>query len=125
MFLLNALRRLVGQPKRARGAAPRLRGRRRWNRRPLLEELETRTLPSTLTVLNNHDSGSGSLRAMIAAAQSGDTIRFDHHLHGQTITLTSGELVIDKSLDIEGLGADANGSDHARGAQRHEPVSAD
>jgi hypothetical protein len=43
---------------------------------------------------------------MIAAAQSGDTIRFDHHLHGQTITLTSGELVIDKSLDIEGLGAE-------------------
>jgi hypothetical protein len=62
-------------------------------------------LPSTLTVLNNHDSGAGSLRAEIAAAHNGDTIRFDHHLRGQTITLTSGELVIDKSLDIEGLGA--------------------
>src|SRR5262245_34062594 len=106
MFLFNALRQLVSPPKRARGDASPLCGRSRWNRRPLLEELEPRALPSTLTVLNNHDSGSGSLRAMVAAAQPGDTIRFDHHLRGQTITLTSGELAITKSLDIEGLGAD-------------------
>ena len=101
MFLFNVLRQFVSQPKRARGAAPPLRGRSRWHRRPVLEELETRTLPSTMTVLNNHDSGSGSLRAMIAAAQPGDIIRFDQHLHGQTITLTSGELMIDKNLDIQ------------------------
>src|SRR5262249_952225 len=45
--------------------------------RPRLEALEDRWLPSTLTVLNNLDSGPGSLRADIAAAQSGDTIVFD------------------------------------------------
>src|SRR5262249_36208852 len=71
-----------------------------------LELLEDRTLPSTLTVLNTQDNGDGSLRAVLAAAQPDDTIRFDHHLRGQTITLTSGELVIDKSLDIEGPGAE-------------------
>jgi uncharacterized protein (TIGR03118 family) len=44
-------------------------------------------------------------------------IQFDHHLAGQTITLTSGELVIDKSLDIEGPGADRltiSGNDASR-----------
>src|SRR5262249_5381826 len=51
-------------------------------------------------------SGDGSLRAVIAQAQEGDQIVFDRSLHGETITLTSGELAIAKSLDIEGLGAD-------------------
>ena len=86
------------------------RGRRR-NRSPdarfvpRLEEFECRTLLSTLTVLNDADSGSGSLRDTIAAASSGDTINFDPSLRDHTITLTSGELVLNKSLDIEGLGA--------------------
>jgi hypothetical protein len=73
---------------------------------PCLLVLEDRTLPSTFTVLNNADNGDGSLRAVIADAQSGDQIAFDHSLQGQTITLTTGELAIAKSLDIEGLGAD-------------------
>src|SRR6516164_4596961 len=73
---------------------------------PRLLVLEDRTLPSTLTVLNNHDSGDGSLRGVIAQAHDGDQIIFDHSLRGQTITLTSGELAINKDLDIEGLGAD-------------------
>src|SRR5215472_846437 len=73
---------------------------------PRLLALEDRTLPSTLTVLSSADSGDGSLRAAIAAAQSGDQIVFDPGLRGQTITLTSGELAISKDLDIEGLGAD-------------------
>jgi predicted outer membrane repeat protein len=72
--------------------------------RPCLEVLEGRCLPSRLTVTNTADSGPGSLRAEIAAAQSGDTIVFDPSLAGQTISLTSGELVINTSLDIEGLG---------------------
>ena len=42
---------------------------------PQLDPMEDRTLLSTLTVTNNHDSGSGSLRAAIGAAASGDTIR--------------------------------------------------
>jgi hypothetical protein len=72
--------------------------------RPRLEVLEGRCLPSTLTVLNTADSGPGSLRGEIAAAASVDKIVFDPGLAGQTINLTSGELVINKSLDIEGLG---------------------
>jgi hypothetical protein len=74
---------------------------------PQLETLEDRTVPSTLTVTNNLDTsvaGDGSLRGEIAAAQSGDTIVFAPSLAGQTVTLTSGELAINKSLDIEGLG---------------------
>src|SRR5713101_7862258 len=84
---------------------------------PRLELLEDRTVLSTLTVTNPADSGDGSLRAMLALASSGDTIIFDPSLAGQTITLTSGELVIDKSLDIEGLGADqltVSGNDASR-----------
>jgi hypothetical protein len=40
--------------------------------------LEDRTVPSTLTVLNNSDSGAGWLCDTLAAAQSGDTIVFDN-----------------------------------------------
>lgn len=69
--------------------------------RPRLEALEDRALPSTLTVLNTADSGPGSLRDTIAAAQSGDTIDFAPAVFGRTVDLTSGELVIDKSLTIE------------------------
>jgi hypothetical protein len=76
--------------------------------RPRLESLQGRDLPSTLTVLNTADNGPGSLRATIAAAQSGDTIHFDASLNGQEINLTSGELAIDKNLDIEGPGGAKN-----------------
>jgi hypothetical protein len=77
----------------------------RWPFVPRLEILEDRTVPSTLTVLNNLDSGAGSLRDAITSAESGDTIVFAPSLNGQTITLASGELAISKSLDIEGPGA--------------------
>jgi hypothetical protein len=59
-----------------------------------------------LTVLNNQDSGPGSLRDTIGAAASADTIDFDPSLAGQVVTLTSGQLLLNKSLDIKGLGAD-------------------
>jgi hypothetical protein len=58
----------------------------------------------TLTVTNTADNGAGSLRAAIAAASDGDTIQFDAALNGQTVTLTSGELVLDKSISISGPG---------------------
>ena len=73
--------------------------------RPHLEALEGRIVPSTLTVTNNLDSGAGSLRAVIARANSKDTIVFAPALTGQTITLTSGELDISRSLTIRGPGA--------------------
>jgi hypothetical protein len=60
----------------------------------------------SLTVTSAADSGPGSLRAAVAAAPNGATISFDPSLAGQTITLTSGELAITRSLEIEGLGAD-------------------
>jgi hypothetical protein len=57
---------------------------------------------NTLTVTSTLDSGAGTLRDAIAAAVDGDTIQFDTALNGQTITLTSGELLIDKSITIQG-----------------------
>jgi CSLREA domain-containing protein len=62
------------------------------------------TAAGTVTVLNTNDSGPDSLRAAVAAASPGETIVFDASLAGQTITLTSGEIVILKGLTIDGGG---------------------
>jgi hypothetical protein len=59
----------------------------------------------TITVINTNDSGPGSLRQTLADANNGDTIDFDPALNGQTITLTGGELAIDKNITITGPGA--------------------
>src|SRR5438105_12945788 len=61
---------------------------------------------ATLIVTSTNDNGSGTLRNTIAAANDGDTIQFDPALNGQTINLTSGELVIDKNITISGPGSD-------------------
>lgn len=58
-----------------------------------------------LTVTSNADSGAGSIREAIAIAQPGDTIQFDASLANQTITLTTGQLEIDKDLIIDGANA--------------------
>jgi hypothetical protein len=58
----------------------------------------------TLAVANTNDSGTGSLRDAIGHANDGDTIVFASGVAG-TITLTSGELVVKNSVDIEGPGA--------------------
>jgi hypothetical protein len=60
---------------------------------------------TTITVINTNDSGLGSLRQAIFNANNGDTIDFDPALNGQTITLTSGELLINKNITISGPGA--------------------
>jgi hypothetical protein len=74
--------------------------------RPQLEFLEGREVPSTLKVTTLTDTGKGSLRYEIAAAQSGDIIGFDKKLNGGTINLWSdGELAINKNLAIQGPGA--------------------
>lgn len=75
--------------------------------RNVIETLEDRTLLTALTVLNTDDSGAGSLRAAVEAANTNagaDTISFDAALAGQTIVLTS-ELLISDHLTITGLGA--------------------
>jgi hypothetical protein len=93
-FGLPALRDLFTPKSRVTRVRPRLD----------LEALEGRDVPSALIVMNNLDSGPGSLRAEIAAAHSGDTIDLSG-LSGQTIALTSGELVLNKSLTVQGPSA--------------------
>lgn len=93
-------KRMTGRPQTrstsARKPVPRF--------RPQLETLEARDVPSTLTVTSPLDDGSaGTLRADIAAAQSGDTIEFASTLAGQTIGLARGDLYINKNLTIQGL----------------------
>ena len=56
---------------------------------------------ATITVTNTSDSGPGSLRQALTIANDGDTIGFA--VTG-TISLTSGELVIDKNIIISGPG---------------------
>jgi CSLREA domain-containing protein len=64
-----------------------------------------------VTTLNDEDDGDLSqgdisLREAILNSSEGDTITFDSNLSGGTITLSLGQLLIDKSLTIEGLGSD-------------------
>jgi hypothetical protein len=59
--------------------------------------------PSTIVVTNTNDNGQGSLRQALADAQNGDTI--DATGISGVITLTSGQLLVDKSVTINGAGA--------------------
>jgi hypothetical protein len=56
---------------------------------------------NTIAVTSNADSGPGTLRSAIASANAGDTIT----IPPMTITLSSGELLVDKSLTLSGAGA--------------------
>lgn len=60
-----------------------------------------------VTVTTSADAGLGSLRQTVATASPGDTVRFFVSLFGNTITLTSGAITIDKNLRIVGLGDDS------------------
>ena len=61
-------------------------------------------IAATIIVTNTNDSGPGSLRQALLESQNGDTIQFDSSLNGQTIILTTGELLINKSITINGPG---------------------
>lgn len=61
--------------------------------------------PASVGIVTNlNDSGAGSLRDVIAALGPNSVVQFQNGLTG-TITLTSGQLIIDKSLTINGPGA--------------------
>ncbi|MBB6564342.1 hypothetical protein HNP48_007069, partial [Acidovorax soli] len=55
---------------------------------------------ATITVTTGADAGAGSLRQAIASATTGDTITFAGGV--TTVTLSSGQLVINKNLTIDG-----------------------
>ncbi len=65
------------------------------------------TIPAhatTIIVSNINDNGPGSLRQALVDANDGDTI--DATGISGVITLTTGELLVDKSVTINGVGAD-------------------
>ncbi len=74
-----------------------------------LHPLEDRITPNTYTVTNTNDSGSGSLRQALLAADGNsgaDTIVFSPLFNTpQTIALTGGEILINDSVTIQGPGA--------------------
>jgi hypothetical protein len=74
--------------------------RRERSARPRLDALDGRLVLSTLTVTNTNDNGPNSLRPVVAAARNGDTINFSSSLNGQTIALTTGELVLGLDWDL-------------------------
>src|SRR6476660_9953867 len=66
----------------------------------LLCAVAIRLQARTITVTNTNDSGPGSLRQALADANDGDTINFDPSVG--TVTLTTAELAIDKSVTLSG-----------------------
>jgi hypothetical protein len=74
---------------------------------PNNEESSTSFVVSTLEDENdgNFSDGDLSLREAIAIAENNETITFDSNLSGGSVVLSQGELLIDKSLTINGLGA--------------------
>lgn len=73
--------------------------------RPRLEALENRSLLSILPVTSTLDNATrpGTLRYDVAHAASGDTIAMSPLLQGAPIVLSQGELLLKKSVTIEGL----------------------
>jgi hypothetical protein len=60
---------------------------------------------TVVTVTTTNDSGPGSLRQALFDSHDGDTINFDAVLKGQTILLSTAELLINKNITISGPGA--------------------
>ncbi|MEM8680679.1 MAG: hypothetical protein AAGF97_15125, partial [Planctomycetota bacterium] len=82
----------------------------RRSTRPLsLEALEHRRVLATVTL--NTDLGlPGEFRTEVAAAAPGDTIDFDLPAGNETITLTMGEVVIDRDLTVDGANTLGSGT---------------
>ncbi|MGZ8710654.1 MAG: choice-of-anchor Q domain-containing protein, partial [Thermoanaerobaculia bacterium] len=88
---------------------------------------------AVFNVTTNADNGAGSLRQAIIdanAAGGPDTITFNAGLSGSTITLTTGEMAILDSVDIQGLGSanltvDANNDSRVFYIYNPNPVPVD
>lgn len=63
---------------------------------------ERPVLPTNPTVTNINDAGPGSLRLLAELTCEGDTIMFDPSTDGDTIKLSSGELLLSKKLTLLG-----------------------
>lgn len=61
-------------------------------------------MATIITVTNTNDTGAGSLRDAVSIAVAGDTIIFDANTDGVEIMLTSGEILLNKELNITGNG---------------------
>jgi hypothetical protein len=75
--------------------------------RPVMIDQIRLNCPSEVAVLNNADSGSGSLRNALNTVCVDGTITFADTLAGETITLLSGPLTLGKNVTIDA--ADAPG----------------
>lgn len=91
------------QASRSRPTLP----RRPRRFRPLCEVLEDRRVLATVT--DSGDSGPGTLRQAILDAAPGEMIAFS--LSTPVISITSGPLVIDKALIIDGFTQTGTGTD--------------
>ena len=65
----------------------------------------TATAAGETIVTNNADNGAGSLRQTVLDAPAGSTITFSEAVRGE-IPLTTGQIVMDRNLAIQGPGAD-------------------
>ena len=82
----------------------------------LLSSISISQAQTTWGVIDNGDSGTGTLRWAVASASNGDTIEFNLPT-ASVITLTSGEITIGVNLTIAGPGADdltISGNDSSR-----------
>jgi beta-glucanase (GH16 family) len=83
--------------------------------------------PTAVTVTTLADNGPGSLREAVEIIASDGLITFDPSLAGGTIALSSGQLVINRSLTIDGSGAPGltvSGSNSSRVFQVASSVTA-
>ena len=75
----------------------------RWRAAPLFfARSQSQCAATTITVTNTNDNGVGSLRQALAIANDGDTITF---AVSGSIMLTTGELLVDKSISVSGPGS--------------------
>ncbi len=67
--------------------------------------VEQAPAPTLVTVTSLADAGVGSLRDALTVVADGGTINFDPGLAGGTLALTSGQLVVERSVTVDGSGA--------------------